>query len=106
MTYIIKHMNDGKVGIYCTLKACFPIAGPELREAGVTRIEGTAGGGWFKKADAEQAQGIATMLNGFFGYAEGEEAKVSKPKAKKKAATEDDSLASIGAALIADQAGA
>ena len=104
MTYIIKTMNDGKVGIYDTLRACFPIAGPELREVGITRIEGDDRG-WFKKANRDKAENIAAMLNNYFGYVEGEESKVSRPK-KKKAATEDDSLADLGAALIADQAGA
>lgn len=98
MTYIIKHLSNGNVGVYDTIRGCFPIAGPELREAGVGRIEGTAPNGWFKKAEAAHAEAIVATLNAHYGYAEGVEAKVSKPKAK------DDALVGVGAALIADQA--
>lgn len=91
MTYIIKTMNDGKVGIYDTLKACFPLAGKELREAGVTRIDGTDGDGWFKKADRETAENIATMLNLFHGHSEDEPQKA--PSKGRKAKQDDDEAA-------------
>lgn len=104
MTYIVKTMSDGRHGIYDTDKACFPLQGKELREAGLTRINGSDGSGWYKrnaKADAEQ---IATMLNEFHGHGEYVESKVAT--IKQKPTKQDDSLQAAGAALIADQAGA
>lgn len=89
MTYIVKHLNNGTCGVYDTIRGCFPVAGPELREAGVSRIEGTAPNGWFKKSEREEAEAIASSLNAYYGFADGEqEAKVTKPKAK-AAAIED-----------------
>ena len=103
MTYIVKQMNDGLIGIYDTERASFPIAMPELKAAGIDRIEGTATGGWFKKADREQAEAIAATLNTFYNHPEYVESVVAVVKAK--AAPKGDDLADVAAALIADQAG-
>ena len=104
MTYIVKTMSDGRHGIYDTDKACFPLQGKELREAGITRINGSDGSGWYKKAEKADAEQIASVLNEFHGHGEYVEAKVSVPTAKKPAKQDD--LAAVGAALIADQANA
>lgn len=102
MTYIIKTMSDGKHGIYDTIKACFPLQGKELREAGITRINGSDGTGWYAKNQKADAEQIASVLNEFHGHGEYVEAKVSVPKMKPT--KQDDSLQAAGAALIADQA--
>jgi hypothetical protein len=97
MTYIIKTMNDRKVGIYDTERACFPIAGPELREAGITRISGDDDRGWFTPENRAEAERIAALLNEYHGHGEYAEAKVTKPKAKVE---DEESLRKVGEALI------
>lgn len=99
MTYIVKHLNNGNCGVYDTIRGCFPIAGPELREAGVSKIVGDDNG-WFKKANVAKAETIVATLNAHYGYAEGTEAKVSKPKVKASADADEAAFQKAGKALI------
>lgn len=58
MRYIVKHMNNGDIGVYDQDKACFPFQGPELRAVGVTRAE------WFRGKDGEaEANRLCEALN-------------------------------------------
>lgn len=100
MTYIVKHLNNGTCGVYDTIRACFPIAGSELRAAGIARLEGTALNGWFKKSETEQAEAIAADLNDYYNLGEFVPSKVSRPKAKP--VEDDSSMADMAAALLAD----
>lgn len=98
MTYIIKHLNNGNVGVYDTERGCFPIAGPELRAAGIKRVEGTGDRGWFKKSETEQAENIAASLNAYYNLNDFIESKVSTPKTV--APVDDDKALRDMAAMI------
>ena len=101
MTYIVKTQSDKTFGIYDTIAGSYPIEGPELRAAGIERIEGSGNYGWFKgAADLLIAERIASTLNTFHGL--GEFAPTPKGK-KAKAVKTDDGMADMAAALIADQ---
>jgi hypothetical protein len=102
MTYIVKQQNDGTVGIYDDVRGCYPIEGPELRKAGVGRIEGSGKHGWFTKAETAKAEEIAARLNEFHGHIEN--ATKALKAAGKAAAEATDSLKGMADALIADQA--
>lgn len=102
MTYIVKRLNDGTVGIYDTERGSYPIEGPELSKAGVGRIEGSGRHGWFTKAEADKAEEIARKLNEFYGHVH--EAAQALKVAGEAAEQATDSLKGMADALIADQA--
>ena len=103
MTYIVKTQSDGTVGVYDTIKGSYPIEGPELRAAGVGRIEGSGRYGWFSgKDDTAKAEQIAATLNAFHGHAVA--AKVATERLTEAMTDAEAALAKVGAALIADEA--
>lgn len=102
MTYTVNHMKNGDIGVYDDERACYPIAGPELRAAGIKRIE-PAEGRWFRGEEGKaEAERIAAILNEFHGHIENATKALKKvAKATEKA---EDSLKDMANALVADQA--
>lgn len=101
MTYIVKTMSDGKHGVYDTVKACFPLQGDELRAAGIKRVNGSDGTGWYAKNQKADAEQIALLLNEFHGHIE--TATAGFKAVGKDAEDAEDALRKVGEALIEDE---
>lgn len=96
MRYIVKHMQNGDIGVFDRDRGCFPNAGPELRKIGVAHV------GWLHgKEGEEEAERIAALLNGLTASA----AKAAKATAEMGKAAKDaeQSLRAMADVLIEDE---
>lgn len=100
MTYIVKTMRNGDIGVYDTERSSFPIETAELRAAGIGRI------GWMRGKDGEaEANRIADTLNAFHNLGDlADKAGKAMAKAGKAASDAEQALIDAGNRLIEDQA--